>query len=213
MKRPVILLLLPLLLFVFGFTSGNRMSVQEVISKVDNVPKLSNIVSKPTVETSASYVPSTDTWQVVLTESASGTPVARATVADDSAKVGRIKVLPEARNINYPTLTKAEAQKLAAANPKIRKELSQYKTYITNAEYADGTWTVHFWIKKNGADQEIARAGIDDGTWVFDYVYTGSQVSWQLARGDNGAYGKEANYWYVLGASGARLRARVLPQR
>ena len=199
MRRPAVLLLLPLLLFIFGFTTGNQMSVQEVISKVDNVPKLSDIASKPTVQTSASYVPTTDTWQAVLTESASGIPVARATVADDSGKVGQVKVLPESRNVNYPTLTKAEAQKLAAANPKIRKELSQYGTYITNAEYADGTWTVHFWIKKGGADQEIARAGINDDTWVFDYVYTGSQVAWQLARGDNGAYGKEANYWYVWG--------------
>ena len=200
MRRPAILLLLPLLLFVSGFTSGNQMSVRQVISKVDDVPKLSDIVSKPTVETSASYVPTTDTWQAVLTESASGTPVARATLADDSGKVSQVNILPEARNItSYPTLTKEEAQKLAAANPKIRQELSQYGTYITNTEYADGKWTVHFWIKKNGADQEVARAGIDDNSWVFDYVYTGDQVSWQLARGDNGAYGKEANYWFVWG--------------
>ena len=200
MRRPAVLLLLPLLLFVSGFTSGNQMSVRQVISKVDDVPKLSDIVSKPTVETSASYVPTTDTWQAVLTESASGTPVARATLADDSGKVSQVNILPEARNITYPTLTKEEAQKLAAANPKIRQELSQYGTYITNAEYADGKWTVHFWIKKNGADQEVARAGIDDNSWVFDYVYTGDQVSWQLARGDNGAYGKEANYWFVWGS-------------
>ncbi|MGI9048025.1 MAG: glycosyltransferase family 87 protein [Rubrobacteraceae bacterium] len=199
MRRPAVLLLLPFLLFIFGFTSGNQMSVQGVISKVDNTPSLADIVSKPTVETSASYVPTTDTWQAVLTESASGTPVARATVADDTGKVGQVKILPEGKTISYPTLTKGEAEKLAAANQRIRQELSQYGTYITNAEYANGQWTVHFWIKKNGADQEVARAGINDNTWVFDYVYTGDQVSWQLARGDNGAYGKEANYWYIWG--------------
>ncbi len=199
MRRPAVLLLLPLLLFVFGFTSGNQMSVQGVISKVDKVPELSDIASKPTVETSATYIPATDTWQALLTETASGTPVARAVVADGSGKVQQVKVLPRAGNINYPTLSKEEAEKLAAANPRINKELSQYKTYITDAEYANGEWTTHFWIKKNGSDQEIARAGVNDGTWALNYVYTGEQVSWQLARGDNAAYGKEANYWYVWG--------------
>ena len=199
MRRPAVLLLLPLLLFVFGFTSGNQMSVQGVISKVDKVPELSDIVSKPTVETSATYVPTTDTWQALLTETASGTPVARAVVADDSGRVKQVKVLPGAGSIKYPTLTKEEAEKLAAANPRINKELSQYKTYITDAEYANGEWTTHFWIKKNGSDQEVARAGVNDGTWALNYVYTGDQVSWQLARGDNAAYGKEANYWYVWG--------------
>jgi hypothetical protein len=31
----------------------------------------------------------------------------------------------------------------------------------------------------------------------LNYVYTGDQVGWNMARGVEGAYGKQANYWWV----------------
>src|SRR3712207_7836123 len=36
-------------------------------------------------------------------------------------------------------------------------------------------------------------------TWDVEYAWTGDQVGWQMARGEEGAYGKQANYWYVWG--------------
>jgi hypothetical protein len=38
---------------------------------------------------------------------------------------------------------------------------------------------------------------VDDATWELNYVWTGDQVGWRMARGDYGAYGKQANYPYV----------------
>jgi hypothetical protein len=40
---------------------------------------------------------------------------------------------------------------------------------------------------------------VDDETWQLNYVWTGDQVAWRMARGDYGAYGKHANYPYVWG--------------
>jgi hypothetical protein len=45
--------------------------------------------------------------------------------------------------------------------------------------------------------KEIATVGIDDKSWAVNYVYTGDQVGWNMARGVKGAYGKQANYWWV----------------
>ncbi|MGH3145733.1 MAG: glycosyltransferase 87 family protein, partial [Rubrobacter sp.] len=39
----------------------------------------------------------------------------------------------------------------------------------------------------------------DDESWVLNYVHTGDQVGWLMARGEPGAYGKQANYWWVWG--------------
>ena len=45
--------------------------------------------------------------------------------------------------------------------------------------------------------KEVANVGVDDETWVLNHVYTGDQVGWNMARGVKGAYGKQANYWWV----------------
>ena len=45
--------------------------------------------------------------------------------------------------------------------------------------------------------KEVATVGVDDSTWVLNYVHTGDQVGWLMARGEPGAYGKQANYWWV----------------
>jgi hypothetical protein len=51
-----------------------------------------------------------------------------------------------------------------------------------------------------GDDQkEVARVGVDDTSWVLTYVWTGDEIIWYMARGVEGAYGKQANYWYVWG--------------
>ncbi len=39
-----------------------------------------------------------------------------------------------------------------------------------------------------GNGKEIARVGVDDETWQLNYVWTGDQVGWRMARGDYGAY-------------------------
>ena len=48
--------------------------------------------------------------------------------------------------------------------------------------------------------KEIAVAGVDDETWDVEYAWVGDQIGWAMARGEEGAYGKQANSWYVWGA-------------
>jgi hypothetical protein len=205
-KRLAFLVLLLLtLLCATGFAPGAQSDKQEVLEKASFVPRLAKYYSKPTVDTSARYEAGRDVWVVVLTEETSGTEVASFLVSDDSGKVSKVEVLPGASGIEYPELSEHKAVKLAAANPEVRDELSKHGPYSTRATYEDGVWTVRFYVDETGAvggrptdyGKEIATVGVDDETWVLNYVYTGDQVGWNMARGVRGAYGKQANYWWV----------------
>jgi hypothetical protein len=146
MRRPAthpsvvaIILLLPLLiLFAAGFTPGPQASEPEAREKASFIPELGEYHSKPTVETSASYNPATDTWQVVLTEEVSGSVVAYLRVADDSGEVKRVKILPVADELTYPSLSEEQAVKLAIADKRVREELSRHGPHSTDAEYNGG---------------------------------------------------------------------------
>jgi hypothetical protein len=119
-----------------------------------------------------------------------------------------ISLAPEAEARDHrPSLTEEEAVKLALASPEVREELSKHGPYSTDAHYnSSGKWTVHFYVWEGGSiggkpasdgRKEVARVGIDDESWQLEYVWTGDQIIWQQARGEPGAYGKHANYWYV----------------
>jgi hypothetical protein len=200
-------LALLLLFLATGFTPGPRMSEEEVREKASAVPKLEELYSNPAIEASVGYEAATDAWRVVLTDEVSGDSVAYLTVADDSGEVGRVKVLDSAEGINHPSLSEEEAVKLALADDRVQAELSEHGPYTTRAEYDEGEWTVHFYVDEEGlvggrpADEgkEVAVAGVDDETWDVKYAWVGDQVGWAMARGEEGAYGKQANYFYVWG--------------
>ena len=209
-NRPpaVAMVLLLLFLLAAGFTPGPQMSEHEASEKASFVPELEEYHSKPTVETSASYDPATDIWQVVLTEGVSGSAVAYLRVADDSGEVKRAKVFSVAKELTYPSLSEEQAVKLAAADERVREELSRHGPHSTDAEYGGGKWTVHFYVEEDGllggkptseGRKEVAKVKVDDTSWVLDYVWVGDQVGWHMARGEYGAYGKHANYWWVWG--------------
>ena len=207
MKRPalLVLLLLPLMLCTLGLASGPQLEKREVLQKASFVPELEEYYSKPTVETTARYKGARDLWRVALTEQTSGTEVARFRVSDDSGAVGGVEVLPSASGVEYPRLSERKAVKLAAASPEVRDELSEHGPHTTKATYEDDEWTVRFYVDETGAvggrpteeGKEVATVGVDDETWVLGYVYTGDQVGWNMARGVSGAYGKQANSWWV----------------
>jgi hypothetical protein len=201
---------LALLLFFLatGFTPGPRMSEEEVREKASALPKLEELYSNPAVEASVGYEAATDAWRVVLTDEVSGDSVAYLTVADDSGEVGRVNVLSSAESINHPSLSEDEAVKLALADERVQAELSKHGPYSRDAEYDDGEWTVHFYVDEEGLvggspwghdRKEVARVGVNDTSWDLNYVWVGDQVGWAMARGEEGAYGKQANYWYVWG--------------
>jgi hypothetical protein len=199
-------LLLPLLLFAMGFAPGAQTTEEEAREKASFVPKLEEYYSKPTVSTVADYDPSTDSWRVILTEEVSGSTVAYLTVADDTGEAKGATVLSIADELTYPSLSEEEAVKLAATDERVRQELSEHGPHSTDAEYSEGEWTVHFYVWEDGlvggkpttdGRKEVAEVRVDDSSWILDYVWVGDQVGWHMARGEYGAYGKHANYWYV----------------
>jgi hypothetical protein len=205
-----VLLALPLLLLaVTGFTLGPQTSEHEAREQASFVPKLERYYSKATVETSAIYDADADAWRVVLTEEVSGKTVARFAVVDDTGRVKNVKVSSRAAELDYPSLTEDEAVKLALADERVQAELSEHGPYSRDVDYEDGEWTVHFFVEESGLvggspwghdRKEVARIGVDDTSWVLNYVWVGDQVGWAMARGEEGAYGKQANSWYVWGA-------------
>lgn len=203
----LVLLLLPLLLATVGLTPGRQTGEQEALLQAKLAPGVENYTSKPTVEATADYDPATDTWNVVLREQVSGSAVARIRVEDDTGDVSNVRISPRANAITYPGLTEEDATKLALAQPHVQDILSNHDSYTSDAEYEEGEWVVHFRVEESGAvggkpengKKEVARVGIDDESWEINYVYTGDQVGWQMARGESGSYGKQANYWYVWG--------------
>ena len=201
-------LALLLLFLATGFTPGPRMSEEEVREKASAVPKLEELYSNPAIEASVGYEAATDAWRVVLTDEVSGDSVAYLTVADDSGEVGRVNVLSNTKSINHPSLSEEEAVKLALADERVKAELSKHGPYTTRAEYDDGQWTVHFYVDESGLvggspwghdRKEVARVGVNDTSWDLDYAWVGDQVGWAMARGEEGAYGKQANYFYIWG--------------
>jgi hypothetical protein len=205
----LVLLLLPLLLFLLGFEPGVDMNSEEAQQAAEFVPELQELLSHPTVETSANYDPASDSWHVFLREDASGTAVAKLTVEDDTQEVSEVEVYPVSDTLTYPETSESEAIKLALADPKVQEELTKHGPYTSDAEYEDDEWTVHFEVDESGSvggypvddgeQKEVARVGVNDETWELNYVWIGDQVGWRMARGDYGAYGKQANYPYIWG--------------
>ena len=209
MKGTTTRILAALLLIVFatGFAPGPGLREGEVLEKASTVPEIKGYYSKPTVKVSAGYEPAMDAWRVVLTEESSGDPIAYLTVDDDSGEARGANVLSNADDLAYPSLSKEEAVRLALADERVRAELSEHGPYSTQTEYEEGEWTVQFFVEEEGLvggrptdeGKEVAVVGVDDETWDVEYAWTGDQVGWHMARGQEGAYGKQANYWYVWG--------------
>ncbi|HEV8046067.1 MAG TPA: hypothetical protein VGP38_12855, partial [Rubrobacter sp.] len=64
----LILLLLPLLSFSLGAAPGAQTSAEEARRAASLAPEAAEILSHPTVETTASYRPGSDSWEVSLRE-------------------------------------------------------------------------------------------------------------------------------------------------
>ncbi|MDQ3318131.1 MAG: hypothetical protein M3522_12480, partial [Actinomycetota bacterium] len=206
MKR-VLLILLPLLLLTAGLAPGPQLEEREAAGRAASVAKLSDYYSKPTVEPEAVYDGEDDAWRVTLTETVSGDEVAEFAIDDDSGEVSDVEVSSEVDEIEFPTLSESRAVKLAASDGEVRGELEDHGPYTTEARYEDGRWTVRFYVDETGMvggrptddGKEVASVEIDDATWIIDSVQTGDQVGWLMARGEPGAYGKQANYPWVWG--------------
>lgn len=198
MLKWVAIVLLPLLL-AMGFTPGPQLTQKQAEEAARYTPETQQLLSHPTVKTSALYQSGSDTWDVTLTETVSGTQIAALTVEDDTGVVSNVDIYPAASSVTYPKTSKDQAIKLASANPKVQSELSKFSSHTTDASYSKGMWLVHFWTGEGDSQREVAQVEVNDETWQLNYVWIGDQVAWQMARGESAAYGKQVNYWYVWG--------------
>src|SRR5215212_2164559 len=108
-------------LLAAGFEADMRTSADEARRVASFVPELDELVSRPTIKTSADYDSVSDSWRVVLTEEISQVEVAELMVKDDPQEVSRVEVYPVAGTLTYPETSKAQAIKLAA-DSKVREE-------------------------------------------------------------------------------------------
>ncbi len=83
--------------------------------------------------------------------------------------------------------TAAKAEQLFLADPKVARWLTRYPPHpVTDASYANGTWTVNVFSGKAG---EIATGSVDDASGAVTEAWTGPQAAWKMARGYPGAFG------------------------
>ena len=81
----------------------------------------------------------------------------------------------------------------------IADELAERRgEYVRAFQVQDRRWQVS-WYVRSGDDEpeEVAQAVVDDRTGEVLEAWTGPQVAWTMARGHDGAFGREANALYV----------------
>jgi hypothetical protein len=94
-------------------------------------------------------------------------------------------------------LTASQAERIAAAVPKIISERHRHPT-ARPYEYTKGPgrWQVS-WFSPGPNGKELAQVYVDDATGTVTEAWTGFQVAWTMARGTPGAFGHRVNAWYV----------------
>ncbi len=108
-----------------------------------------------------------------------------------------------------PQLTSKTATHIFLAYGKVASWLERYPPNpITDATYANGTWTVNVW---SGDAGEIATGKVDDLEATVFEAWTGPQVAWKMARGSPGAFGGKqiTSYPVWLGLCAAFLLGLV----
>jgi hypothetical protein len=120
-------------------------------------------------------------------------------------------------NLNKPPagfrLTAAQAQQIAARDPRSRAELRRHPDAVPY-EYTKGAgqWQVS-WFSRGPHQKELLQVYVDDPTGRVTEAWTGYQVAWTMARGYPGAFGRRVNALYVWLPLCALFVAPFLPWR
>jgi hypothetical protein len=127
-----------------------------------------------------------------------------ASAADPSSTLPPVLVQPAPPALSPPAaakplLTEARAVRRFLAAGKVRDWVGRYPkaSLVTEGDFHSATadWTIGVW---SGAAGEIASGRVDDRTGEVTQAWTGPQVAWAMARGQQGAFGgKEINSWPV----------------
>jgi len=94
-----------------------------------------------------------------------------------------------------PEVSETEAVAKAKTHPQAIEALRDPKVYPSAFRSdSDRDWEVGFF--KQGADQ-VLQVVVDDESGEIEEVWTGEQISWKMARGYPGAFGRTVNAPYV----------------
>jgi hypothetical protein len=111
-------------------------------------------------------------------------------------------------------LAAREAMEIAAADTRVREVRREHRpAYVRAYVLRPGRWQVSFYVppERGTRSEEIARAVVDDRRGRVREVWTGPQVSWRMARGIPGQFGRAVNHplvWIALCAAFAAPFAR-----
>ncbi len=135
-------------------------------------------------------------WTCTLYAASNGAGVAVVTIVDAPPRVWSVTI-PRA---GAPTtaLDQGRAIAIAKADPEaaawVRRYTDDGQKVRTTAVLETGTWRVRWYA----GDRQIAEVGVQDTTQAIDYVRTGPQVNWSMARGGKG-FGRMINEPWLFG--------------
>ncbi|MDX6563467.1 MAG: hypothetical protein QOD65_3281, partial [Gaiellales bacterium] len=127
-------------------------------------------------------------WLVLARQALPSTPLASWVI--DRAS-GRVLSRSPAGGVRR--LEDTSAIRIALADPKVADWLKRYKAHT---QYATFEPTLHIWTVHVNAGQpygEVAQVEVDDRTGKVNHAWTGPQVSWGMARGYKGWFGRKLN--------------------
>jgi hypothetical protein len=120
-------------------------------------------------------------------------------------------------NLNKPPtgfrLTAAQAERIAARDPRTRAELRRHRDAVPY-EYTKGIgqWQLS-WFSSGRHQKELLQVYVDDNSGRVTQLWTGYQVAWGMARGYPGAFGRRVNALYIWLPLCALFMAPFLPWR
>jgi hypothetical protein len=115
-------------------------------------------------------------------------PAVAALVLAAPAFAGSHGVLKSPLGPPEPRLTEAQVTRIFLQDPKVAAWLRHYPARIrqTDATYKRPSWTVKVWAGDAG---EVATGRVEDTSGAVLEAWTGPQVAWKMARGNDGAFG------------------------
>jgi hypothetical protein len=102
---------------------------------------------------------------------------------------------PAAAAQSDPPISEQRATEIARADENAREAAAEHPGLNPSADQADhdGDWEVTFYAD----DERVVQVIVDDQTGEIEESWTGHQVTWKMARGYEGAFGRTLNAPYV----------------
>ena len=165
---------------------------KEIASGQDGVPLV--LSAHPEMVIHASYSSRHQIWTINWSNPLNNRVLVEVKIDDTSGQVNSSTIQPEAYEDYLPMMDEDEAVRLAEAQVKVQKWLSDKGEITSKAELGeDRVWKVSF---TSGPDI-IAEVLIEDAAATVNEIRTGPQVAWSMARGYDGAFGRSVNEVYI----------------